>query len=413
SCLICEMHFPLLLTAVALPPQALGRLGDLAVAKGLKYFGGATDNGELTDTEYLPILSNTSEFGQITPGNTQKWQFTEPTQGTFDYTKGDVISALVETNVQLLRCHTLVWHSQLPSWVTSGTWTNETLTAVMQNHIKDVVTHYKGKCYAWDVIGPEYIAIAFETAAQYDSDAHFIVGSSPSLSASTLALNAYTALDVEVAYTELDVRFSSLPSTADGLAQQSVDFANTVGACPAVDACVGVTIWDFTDKYSWVPSTVSGAGEALPWDSDYAKKPPYDSIVEVLRNSTRAGTAAVSAGSAVPTTLSSSAAVATLAGPTTLSTAVAVAVSSSSVAPSKSACTRKSSATATSAPAAPTTLSTAVVAASTVPSASATSVAGGAVAKYGQCGGLTWTGSGTYAEGSTCTVSNDYYSQCL
>ncbi|TCD71242.1 Endochitinase 1 [Steccherinum ochraceum] len=32
---------------------------------------------------------------------------------------------------------------------------------------------------------------------------------------------------------------------------------------------------------------------------------------------------------------------------------------------------------------------------------------------YGQCGGIGWTGSTTCAAGSTCTVLNDYYSQCI
>jgi hypothetical protein len=43
-----------------------------AVAKGKLYFGSATDNGELTDAPYLAQLSNTEDFGQITPGNAQK-----------------------------------------------------------------------------------------------------------------------------------------------------------------------------------------------------------------------------------------------------------------------------------------------------------------------------------------------------
>ena len=38
--------------------------------------------------------------------------------------------------------------------------------------------------------------------------------------------------------------------------------------------------------------------------------------------------------------------------------------------------------------------------------------AGPAAALYAQCGGLTWTGPTTCAEG-TCTVSSEHYSQCL
>ncbi|OAL03566.1 hypothetical protein IQ06DRAFT_333607 [Phaeosphaeriaceae sp. SRC1lsM3a] len=35
------------------------------------------------------------------------------------------------------------------------------------------------------------------------------------------------------------------------------------------------------------------------------------------------------------------------------------------------------------------------------------------VAKYGQCGGLTYSGCTVCAEGSTCNKSGDYYSQCM
>jgi len=57
----------------------------------------------------------------------------------------------------------------------------------------------------------------------------------------------------------------------------------------------------------------------------------------------------------------------------------------------------------------PTTLATStVVAAATSPAAAA-----GNLAKYSQCGGTTWTGSGTCVSGTTCTESSQYYSQCL
>ncbi|KAH6716600.1 endo-1,4-beta-xylanase precursor [Leptodontidium sp. MPI-SDFR-AT-0119] len=399
------MHFSILLSLVALP-TAFGQLNKLAKAKGLKYFGSATDNPELSDAPYVAILSDVNEFGQITPGNAQKWSYTEPTQGTFSWTQGDVITNLAKTNGQLLRCHTLVWHSQLPNWVTSGTWTNATLIAAMKNHIANEVTHFKGQCYAWDVvneafnedgtyrtsvfyniIGPEFIPIAFATAAQYDPDvklyyndyniesagnkvtaalnlvkslkargikidgvgmqAHFIVGSTPGLSAQTSNLGSFTALGVEVAYTELDIRFTSLPPTASGISQQSTDYANTVSACLATLNCVGITIWDYTDKYSWIPSTFSGQGDALLWDANLVKKPAYNAVVNVLGGSV--------------------------------------------------------SSTSTSTLATGTTTTTSPMTTSTSP----------AVAKWGQCGGLNYSGSKTCVAGTVCTFQNDYYSQCL
>ena len=219
----------------------------------------------MTDTSYVAVLSNTSEWGQITPGNSQKWDATEPRDGTFTFANGDVVTDLAEKNSQILRCHNLVWYSQLPSRVSGGIWTNETLLAVMKTHITTEVTHYKGQCYAWDVvnealndnatfrtdvfyntIGEAYIQIAFETAAAADPTAklyyndynietagskataalnivktvqaagvkidgvgfqgHFIVGSSPSKASLVLNLETFTALGVEVALTELDIR---------------------------------------------------------------------------------------------------------------------------------------------------------------------------------------------------------------
>jgi len=61
---------------------------------------------------------------------------------------------------------------------------------------------------------------------------------------------AFTALGVQVAITELDVRMT-LPSTDALFAQQSTDYFNTVAACVETNGCVGIAIWDWTDKYSW------------------------------------------------------------------------------------------------------------------------------------------------------------------
>ncbi|KAJ4419049.1 hypothetical protein N0V82_005172 [Gnomoniopsis sp. IMI 355080] len=335
---------------------ANAQLNKLAVAAGLKYFGSATDNGELTNTSYTAILSDSDEFGQITPGNTQKWYYTEPEEGTFDYTEGDVVVDFAQNNSQIVRCHNLVWYSQLPSWISSDTWTNETLTSAMTTHITNEVTHYKGQCYAWDVvnealsdsggyrdspfyttIGEYYIPIAFAAAAAADPDAkmyyndynieytgtkltealaivdliqgagvqidgvglqgHFVVGSTNTADEYADVLSQFTAKGVEVAYTELDIRHPSLPPTTDQIEEQAVGYAAVVQACLQTDGCVGVTVWDFDDYYSWVPSTFSGAGQACIYDENLSKKPAWTSISSVLAGAATGGVASTSASS--------------------------------------------------------------------------------------------------------------------
>ncbi|EPQ52888.1 hypothetical protein GLOTRDRAFT_122601 [Gloeophyllum trabeum ATCC 11539] len=310
-------------------------LNTAAKAAGKKYFGSATDNPELSDSAYVKILSDSTMFGQITPGNSMKWDATEPSRGTFTFTQGDQIANLAKANGQLLRGHNCVWHNQLPSWVTSGNFNAATLSSIITTHCGTVVGHYKGQMYSWDVVnepfnddgtfrqdvfyntlGQDYISIALNAARAADPNAklyindyniegtgakstamvnlvkslkaanvpidgigvqaHLIVGQVPS----TLEANLrqFTALGVEVAITELDIRMT-LPATDALLAQQKKDYQTVIAACRAVSGCIGVTIWDYTDKYSWVPSTFSGQGAALPWDANLNKKPAYDGIV--------------------------------------------------------------------------------------------------------------------------------------
>jgi len=68
----------------------------------------------------------------------------------------------------------------------------------------------------------------------------------------------------------------------------------------------------------------------------------------------------------------------------------------------------------TTAPASSSTRATTTTSVSSPTSASSTPTSTGAVAqKYGQCGGIGWTGPTACASGSTCTDVNDYYYQCL
>jgi endo-1,4-beta-xylanase len=168
--------------------QAASGINAALIAKGKQYFG--TSLTIRNDQSETNIIKNKNEFGSVTPENSMKWDATEPNRGQFNYGGGDQVANFASQNGMQLRCHTLVWHSQLPSWVSNGGFNNATLQEVMRNHINNVMGRWKGKCTHWDVvnealeengsyrnsvfyrvIGEAFIPIAFRMAAQADPNA--------------------------------------------------------------------------------------------------------------------------------------------------------------------------------------------------------------------------------------------------
>jgi len=102
--------------AAALACPAAAQLNELAKSAGLLYFGTAFSPSDVNDAAYYKIESDVRNFGQWTPDNAQKWDATEPAKGSFSLGQADSIVNRAAGNKQIMRCHTLVWYSQLPRW---------------------------------------------------------------------------------------------------------------------------------------------------------------------------------------------------------------------------------------------------------------------------------------------------------
>lgn len=133
-------------------------------------------------------------FNSVVAENCMKSEVLQPEEGTFCFGAGDSLVTFARKYGQTLIGHCLVWHSQAPKWFFTDKQgdpvSREVLVKRLKKHIKTVVKHYKGKVHGWDVvneaieddgsfrksplyniIGEDFIEIAFRAAHEADPDA--------------------------------------------------------------------------------------------------------------------------------------------------------------------------------------------------------------------------------------------------
>jgi endo-1,4-beta-xylanase len=334
----------------ASPAAASGPLRTHAASRG-KFIGTALATSTLqNDATYRNLAA--TEFNQVTAENAMKWDATEPSDNNYNFTGADQIMTFAQQNNQQVHGHTLVWHSQTPSWVQNLGAT--AMRTAMQDHISTVVGRYANyaSLVSWDVVnevfedngnlrqsfwlntlGQSYIADAFRAARAADSNARLCINdyNIDGINAKSTAvynlvvslrnqgvpvdcvgiqghlgiqfgfpsqvqqnLQRFADLGIEVRITELDIRMV-LPRDATKDAQQATYYTNMVNACLAVTGCTGVTIWGIDDGHSWVPGTFSGQGAALLWTESYQQKPAYAAVHNALSGGTGGDTTPPSA----------------------------------------------------------------------------------------------------------------------
>lgn len=143
------MRVVILLAALACSAQPLRQLAD---QRGIR-FGAAADPSRFSETAYAATLSR--EFNQVEPENAMKFGPIHPAPATYSFAAADQVTAFARDNKMALRGHVLVWHQQVPSWVTGGN-TPAQLSAILQEHINTVAGRYAGQVYAWDVVNEAF-----------------------------------------------------------------------------------------------------------------------------------------------------------------------------------------------------------------------------------------------------------------
>ncbi len=130
-----------------------------------------------------------AQFNSITPENVMKTEVIHPGWNEYHFDLADKYVAYGKKYKMFIVGHTLIWHSQLPSFV-KNIKSSDSLLQFMTNHINTVAGRYTGKVNSWDVVnealnedgslrnsifleklGEDYIRKAFELAARAAPDA--------------------------------------------------------------------------------------------------------------------------------------------------------------------------------------------------------------------------------------------------
>ena len=329
------------------------------------------------------IALTKEQFNQTSPENDLKWESIHPREGADGYNFGPA-DAYVDfglKNHMFIVGHTLVWHGQTPNWVFAGTTppppappangpggrsgrgfgyngpraTREELLQRMRDHIHTVVGRYKGKVKVWDVvneavadggpdtlrnslwrqiIGPDFIAKAFEYAHEADPKAILryndyglenpakrqklitlikqlqaekvpvmaigtqthVSTSSPSFAEEDQELTDLDTLGLPVHITELDVNgaqagqrntgadvANNAATTQGGLVDDADkrlagQYANLFKAFLKHKSVKVVTLWGINDGISW-----RAAGKPLLFDGNDQPKPAFGAVIRAAR----------------------------------------------------------------------------------------------------------------------------------
>ena len=327
-----------------------------AAAKGIIYGIESTYSDINSDPKLAALIAKESML--LAPGLELKWHVGDnslrPDATSFDFTRADWMAKFASTNGMRLRGHTLVWHESLPPWFAVQV-NKQNAKQMLTQHIQKVAGRYAGKMHSWDVVneaiaipdgqplnlrktpwlellGPDYIEIAFRAAAKADPKAVLVYNDygleydTPADEAKRVAvlkllkqlksrgvpiqalgiqshleahetrfnpqkfrafLKQVAALGLKIMITELDVSDQKLPENP-AVRDRIVAgvYEDYLSAALSEKAVTTVVVWGITDRISWLstqnPRADGAAIRPLPLDANLNRKLVWNAIARAF-----------------------------------------------------------------------------------------------------------------------------------
>jgi endo-1,4-beta-xylanase len=275
-----------------------------------------------------------AHYSALTPENAMKMDVLAPTPDGFDFGDADDLVAWARENGVAVHGHTLVWHRQLPRWLTERRWTRSALRAYLRRYVTTVVSHFRGRVASWDVVnepltaggrlrrsiwervlGAGYVADALRWAHDADPQAqlyvndfdlerpgpksaamyrllrelrarqvpldgiglqaHLTPGWRPTADELRTIMRRYAELGLQVDISEMDV---AVGHEGGALGEQARIYRTAAAACRWLPACGRFTTWGFTDSSTWLGSE----RRPLPFSAAGHPKPAWRAIADEL-----------------------------------------------------------------------------------------------------------------------------------
>jgi endo-1,4-beta-xylanase len=184
----------ILLTSCLASSKGKREVGLKDVLKDKFLIGVAMNRNQITGDDSKGDGLIIKHFNSVVADNCMKSEVTQPVEGQFNFSLADKFVKFGEQHNMFIIGHTLVWHSQAPSWFfvdeKGQPVSRNVLVERMHKHINALVTRYKGRVKGWDVvneainddgtwrespfykiIGKDYVKLAFQFAHEADPNA--------------------------------------------------------------------------------------------------------------------------------------------------------------------------------------------------------------------------------------------------